>query len=235
MVRPIALGLGLLSALGCSSDRGLVVRTNEPMLYVSLSRHGMGPQDTIVAAVLGTTGVPTRFEYRDAEQFEMRRLSDGRRFAWVKQDLDSTARSRYLPAHPNFVLASAATPLGLGREDLSPGERYELQIVSKGRTIDGWTTIPGVPEPIVREQDGAIVVAWPPVTAAAAYIVYGKISQDTFYVLGRPGESIPEAIAVTAIDTNYFRFASDPAVTAAGLSGAFGLVASHTTTVVRTR
>jgi hypothetical protein len=191
-------------------------------------------------AVLATTATPVRVEYRSADAFVMRRASDGALFDWRE---DATASAVYTPFGGNFVLAESASTVGLGRNALTPGETYTLEVRSIGRTITGRTTIPARPQPVVIERpDRTRVVEWPRVATAAMYLVdteselreFQHEIVDTFFVLpdDRPETpGVPQRFRITAVDSNWFRFMRDSSTVAAGLEGAYGLFGAMSRTV----
>lgn len=233
-----ALAFTAVLLCGCAPDAPVAPRSDEPMVYVVLTRDSLVaadpyfPDDVRLTAVVATTGVPWEFEFRVAEQFEMRRASDGRRFAWVAAPtapggahLDRGA----MPYRGNYALEEHATDEGLGRGDLQPGERYLLTIETGGRTLTGETVLPERPSPVVVQRSPAIVIAWPRTAGAAMYLVsYGYLQwqpagTDTSYVLPRLEGPQPAEVRVMAVDENWAAFFRDPALTSSGITGGNGL------------
>lgn len=232
------LPLAALVLCACAPEAPVAVRSDEPAVYVVLTRDPLAPADPYfpddarLTAVVATTGVPWEFEFRDAERFEMRRASDGRRFAWVAVP---TARGGgfagrgAVPYRGNYALEEEATDSGLGRRDLQAGERYLLTIDTEGRTITGTAVIPEQPRPVVVRRSPATVIAWPRAAGAALYLVtYGHVqwqpaSADTSHVLPRLEGPQPLEVRVMAVDANWAAFFRDPSLTAAGIAGGNGL------------
>jgi len=243
------MGPFLLTLAGCGAGDPLTPASPEPFLYLVLStaRPAALPQpDSLLSAVLMTTGTPLRSEYRTAEQFAMRRVSDGASFAWSARGLTGPAPATYqfvtLAGAGNYLLADTAGAAGLGRQDLAPGETYTLRIDTDGRTVEGRVTVPGRPVPsLVRRGDRTFAV-WPRTAGAAAYLVDGEtegrgavVLTDTAYVLlydRRDGTPANPAVRVTALDANLFRYMSDSTLERAGLTGGYGVFGAVSTGVL---
>ncbi|MCY7379017.1 MAG: hypothetical protein LH467_06720 [Gemmatimonadaceae bacterium] len=212
------------------------------MLYVMLTPDALTPPETALTALLATTGTPVAVELRSAEQFTMRRTSDGSRFAWREVEASRTGRDgrpRYAPSGGNYLLAERASVAGLGRENLSAGSTYTIEVATQGRLITGSVTIPARPVPSLVQEANRRRVVWPRAAAAALYlleidtaVVRSVTVRDTFYVLhdDRDSLSLPPIpkFRLTAVDSNWSRFMSDSTVTSAGLRGAYGLFGAFT-------
>jgi hypothetical protein len=235
VVRFFLAGCICAGALTGCAEQPLVVRTDEPMLLVVLTPDTLSEADTLVAALLGTTGTPLSFEYRVAEHFSMRRASDDAPFVWREIDIRGGDGPSYFPRGPNYGLAPAASAAGLGRADLVPGETYALEVATSGRVITGSTTIPARPRLVVRQRtDGRRVVEWQRDPGVGLYVVNADTDRvpnqetaDTFFVLrdDMPDDLLPAQprFRITASDTSRARYLVKPEVTSAGLVGAYGL------------
>lgn len=230
--------LGVFSS--CSEGTGLSPTSEEPFLYVVLATEPFqgSLSDSVNRALLLTTGTPIMSPYRTAQSFEMRRVTDDALFAWRHE-----AMSRGAPpigfrevsmSQGNYVLAEAGSAAGLGRRDLRPGESYSLLIVTDGRTVSGRVTIPESPRPALLTTGGTRRVSWPRVNAAGGYRIetnterFGPtvgITPDTSVELHFDGmRPLAPEIRVTAMDSNLYRYITDPTLARAGISGAFGVL-----------
>src|SRR5688572_4281081 len=96
-------------------------------------------------ALLLTVGSPTSSNYLVAQQFEMRRVSDGAVFTWV--DMGQRGKAPVDPANAalhngNYALPDSAAGTSLGAFDIQPNEAYELEILVDGQTIQGLVSVP---------------------------------------------------------------------------------------------
>lgn len=232
------IGLAATLLAGCGTDDVVVPRSDEPAVYLVLTRDSLVPadpsniDDARLTAVVATTGVPWAFEFRQAESFVMRRASDGSAFAWsplaATGPMDLT-RPYAMPLRGNYVLEETPTAAGLGRRDLRPGVRYTLSVSTGGRVITGQAVLPDRPQPVFVDHPTQPMVSWPRAAGAAMYVVsYGyrvwdRASADTFYVLPRLEGSQPTHVRVMAVDENWAAFYRDQTLMSAGITGGNGL------------
>jgi hypothetical protein len=241
MVRSVSAVISSVSAVLClvSCDAGapLIARSEEPMLYVILTPDTLTPPGTALTALLATTGKPVSLELRSAEQFIMRRTSDGGRFAW--REVETTAAGRdgrplYTPSGGNYLLPEHAGADGLGRENLSPGATYTIEVETLGRLLTGSVAMPARPVPSLIQDGEHRRVVWPRVSGAALYLLQidtddqrNVTVRDTFYVLHDDLDALSLPLTprfrVTAVDSNWARFTGDSTVTSAGIRGGYGL------------
>jgi hypothetical protein len=201
------------------------------------------PSDSGLYAILVTTGTPLRSPYLVAGRFEMRRLSDGARFAWRAIDPPSEAIGVLLPFEAgNYFLPRAGDATGLGSDSIAAGEEYEIVAEAGAHRLVGRTRVPGRVELVRAPTDGDSILRWRRSPGAARYTISGQLFfqeivplGDTAYLLRRPlafpGEGPQRALVrITAIDSNYAAFAGDFRASRAGVAGGWGLVGSYTWT-----
>ena len=229
--RPVFLS-ALFFPLGCAPESPIIVRTDEPMVYVILTPDSLISPLPELHGLLANTGTPVTVEYLTADRFVMRRVSDGAIFDW---QLDTSPQPSSVPFGGNYVLAESANSRGLGRRDLEAGERYTLEVSISDRTITGRVTIPSHPAPhLVVKSNGVRVVEWPRIAAAGEYRLdiesefpRNYATRDTFFVLkdAPPGGQWPAhpQFSITAIDTNWYRYSRDNTAVRAGVQGGFGV------------
>jgi hypothetical protein len=195
------------------------------------------PADSGLFATLVITGTPIYSPYLRAERFEMRRLSDGARFAWRPIDLPTDAVPAAGPrARGNYFLPRNGGGAELGSDAIAEGESYELVVEAGPDRIVGRTRVPGQFEFVREATDGDSIVRWRRAPGAAAYMFHiftdFRPTEDTFAIVRRPvpfpGEPpIPAIkIRVFALDSNYAAFASDRRVARSGISGGWGVFGS---------
>lgn len=244
-----AIGLAILLG-ACESAAPLLGSSPEPALYLVLSREPdfdappLEPVTGDLFALLVTMGTPEHSIYRSAEQFVMRRVSDGAVFDWTSVPRSGTAS----PVHGgllqadagNWRLPWAGTGGRLGRDSLVSGESYELQVETEGRTIVGKVEIPSTPTIEFEHVDGVTRVHWARSTGAVAFWVIidtespaALLTEDTVYVLRRnvPADDRPDPpfVRVIAIGPNLLAIANDTLVLQSGLTGAFGVFGATST------
>jgi hypothetical protein len=198
---------------------------------------GFSPPDSGLYAHLLITGTPVRSPYLRAERFEMRRLSDGARFAWRAVDPPEDAVPSAGPREVgNYFLPRIPSAAGLGSDSIAEGEEYELLVDAGQHQIVGRTRVPGKVELVREPTDGDTVVRWRRTPGAAAYLVGGfpllQPIDDTVFVfrIGTPLPGEPPrpafTIRVLALDSNYAAFAGDMRVERSGITGAWGVFGS---------
>jgi hypothetical protein len=229
---------GLAATIACDPGASLYSRTNDPMVVLILSRSGSLLFDVQLSAVFATTGVPTHVEFVSAESFETFRTSDNARFDW-KEVVPPPPAGGGLPFRPtsgNYVLEDNSTSNGLGRADLQPGETYRLSIQHSGRTIEGTTRMPDLPQPRVVQTPEGLRVVWRKLDGVPLYLVLGatvkpavafnqQLTSDTVAVPILIGD-LASSVRVIALDSNYARYLSDTLSTQSGVVGARGVFGS---------
>jgi hypothetical protein len=197
------------------------------------------PPDSGLYATLVTTGTPVESPYLRAERFEMRRVSDGARFAWRPFPTERDVVGFFPEGLGNYFLPPSPNAQGLGSDSIAAGAAYELIVESGAYRITGRTLIPGRVEFTRATTDGDSIVRWHRTAGAAAYVFSGEFSgelwliADTAAVLRRrtafPGEPTRrEFLRVFALDSNRAAMRSDFRVSRAGISGGWGFFGSFT-------
>lgn len=230
--------LALALAAACSDGTGLVVRSEQPMFYLVLSRPPAGSAASqSLTALLATTGTPLEAQYRSAESFTMRRVRDGRLLAWSSRGLSgliNTDPRGIIDARGNYVLAGNDSGSLLGRAGLTGGDVYALDASTGGVSIHGEVVLPDDPRLMIDASGGQVVLRWNHARGAAAYLVTATTEKlgtvmmtDTSMLLrfDAPDQNQPAVpiLRIIALDENYRRFISDTTVKSAGLSNALGL------------
>ena len=230
--------LGLAFSLACSDGTGLVLRNEQPMFYLVLSRPSVGSAPSQpLAALLATTGTPVKAEYRDADSFIVRRVRDGRLLAWSSRGLSGgidTDPRAIIEAPGNYVLAREDSGALLGRAGLTGGDVYRLDASTKGVSIHGEVVLPEDLRPTIDVSRGQVVVRWNRARGAAAYLVTATteragtvMTADTAMLLRfdapDPNQPATPILRIIALDENYRRFITDTTVRSAGLVNALGL------------
>ncbi len=216
----------------CNEGDVLVPQSDEPFLYLVLNQIATSFYQPLEwsgqQALLLTSGSPLEPpHYRTAERFEMRRASDGARFDWRTHrgliDEPGTL-SGFQMLYANYYLPQTASADGLGKEDLQPGETYELFIQTEGVVIRGTVTIPEAFSATVLNLDGQRTVVWPRVRGAAGYSVSlstGQIELQTDTVFALPADA--NSIVIRALDPHLYRYTVDDRVGRAGIDNGFGV------------
>jgi hypothetical protein len=197
------------------------------------------PGDSGLFATLVTTGTPVRSPYLQADRFEMRRVSDGARYAWRPFPTQEDVVGFGPRELGNYFLPRVTTAAGLGWDSLAAGAVYELVIDVGAFRLAGRTRVPGRVEFVREPADGDSVVRWRSAVGTALYLFGGDLFYgarriaDTAIIVSRrpphPGEpSFPEVIEVFAIDSNYAAFRGDLRASQAGISGGWGIFGSYT-------
>ena len=214
------------------------------MLYLVLTTDSLLAPNTVLTAVLATTGIATAFEFRAASLFTLERTRDGAPFAITPhQPLPAFGGGPLVaPRDGNYALAEFAGVNALGRSSLVAGESHRIRVVTEGRNITGVTTIPTHPSPSFTKVGDSIRVAWPKVANSPLYFVQGGevgpsgFTIDTSVVIAARSTDINQTavtICISAVDQNYGDFILESR-TVSGLSGAYGLFGaiSSTDTVI---
>lgn len=237
-----------LVGLACQAAEPLPPFDETPALALLITPEIPGPQlppgapprpDSGLYATLVTTGTPVRSPYLQADRFEMRRVSDGARYAWrpfptLEDVVVFAPRER-----GNYFLPRVTSAAGLGWDSIAPAAVYELVIDAGAFRLAARTRVPGRVEFVRETADGDSIVRWRSAVGAALYLFGGDLFYgarriaDTAIVVSRrpprPGEpSFPEVIQVFAVDSNYAAFRSDLRASQAGISGGWGVFGSYT-------
>jgi hypothetical protein len=238
--------VGTLSvATACDGTLPSVPHSDAVSTYVVLARDSIYPGDSLVSALVATTGSPSQAVYRRVEEFTMTRLRDGATFAWSIIDLagrpiPTRTVDLATPIAGNVTLARTSVGLQLGRDALEDGERYAIHLVTEGVLVEGNVRIPARPSPVRLQRAGQEVVAWPRVPGGAGYVIQVETDRapsialsDTEYVVrrDRPVSELPPQprVIVRALDSNLVRLLSDTSVRSAGPQGAYGVFGALST------
>jgi hypothetical protein len=241
----VRLGAALVCA-GCDAAGPMPPFDETPTIGVLITRgppprtfgFGSSPADSGLYGHLLVTGTPIQSPYLRAERFEMRRLSDGARFAWRAIDPPRDVVPTVGPDEiGNYFLPRSSSAAGLGSDSIAEGELYELVAEAGAHRITGRTRVPGKIEFVREPADGDSIVRWRRTPGAAAYLVnlfpiLMKPADDTLIVIYRspplPGQPPlpPLVVRVFALDSNYAAFAGDVRVDRAGVTGAWGVFGS---------
>lgn len=212
-----------LVSLGCGASVPLTVASNEAMVYSVLAIDAPFQEYNGVPIVVANTGDPRlAVVLKPAERIVVRRQRDRALLNVLPFTPPPGSRVGY-----NYALAESTTVQGLGWRDLRPGETYELEVQTQGRSVTGRTTIPE--RPVLRVVYGTTIdtVFWSRSSTAAAYESDYRSASDTSMLVPRVSE--PTAVYVTAVDQNYAAYAQDHRLLRSGIIGAFGLFGSSTT------
>lgn len=235
-----ALGGALLLVAACSGvpvSSG-VAGTDDPFLYLVLNeptRDRENPGSGLRQhALLLTTGSPSDpVAFRSARRFVMRRVPDGRTFAWTALGVEGEQGS--FPSasldRPNWVLPAAGPAGQLGARDLVVGQSYEIEIDTEGKTVTGRVTIPDAFSVRVVVSGGDSTLVWPKVSGAAGYRVDSgggpaRLQTDTTFVL--PAGAGAADVVVRALDPNLFGYTADASASRGGVGGGYGVFGAST-------
>lgn len=246
--RVLALAIVVMATAslpGCSPEESLLGSSDEPAVYVILSRDkasysptGVPVTDSAMYALVVSLGSPLRSRYRDVELFTMRRVLDGAELAWVEFPRSGDVRPRGGTIMQvdvgNWILSETRVGSRLGRDSLTDGTHYELEVMTEGRSIAGSAVLPGTPSIEFVESAEGTVAHWPSATGAAAYWVVADtdgaatLTLDTLYVLKRnlppgPQPPGPPYIRVIAIDANLHAMLTDTLLYRSGVQGGYGV------------
>jgi predicted RNA-binding protein with TRAM domain len=233
----------VLVSAGCDAAGPVPPFDELPTIAVLITRgpppstFGSSPADSGLYGHLVVTGTPIQSPYLRADRFEMRRVSDGARFAWRAIDPPRDAVPTIGPDEiGNYFLPRRGNEAGLGSDSVAEGEVYELIADAGQHHIVGRTRVPGMVEFVRASTDGDTVVRWRRTPGAAAYLVdlfpLMKPADDTLVVIHWgspiPGEPSPQrrVVRVFALDSNYAAFAGSGRVERAGITGAWGVFGS---------
>jgi hypothetical protein len=194
-----------------------------------------GPDSGLFATLI-TTGTPVRSPYLRADRFEMRRVSDGARFAWRPFPTQDDFVGYAPRERGNYFLPRTTSAAGLGWDSIAPGTVYELAIDAGVFRLVGRTRMPDRVEFVSEPTDGDSIVRWRSAPGAAVYGVSGdtyilRRIADTAVVIFRSTplpEQTPNIISVVAADSNFAAFGRDFRVSNAGVSGGWGVFGSYT-------
>jgi hypothetical protein len=195
----------------------------------------MGP-DSAAYAIWATSGSPASSDYRSADVFELTRRTDGAAFQWNARVPPGSLRletgGAALAAVGNYQMPWLPTGGKLGRRDLTPGV-YDLRVVGDGDTIRVSVELP--PVPLIRtslEPSGKLRFDWP--RGSGYFILYAPTdarpitaTRDTTYVLQEDLVTvlpIERVFRLAAVDSNYYRFATDSSAASVNVGDALGLV-----------
>jgi hypothetical protein len=248
------LRLSFVPLVGCNSDIMIPVpSSDEPLLYLVLGDPPMNPSsgqpDTLLYALLATTGTPIDSRPRSATRFDMRESISGASYDWRpivplhslqygEEDLGSIA------GIANYALPWSSGPSGRGTVDLIYGATYTLDIETEGIKIHGFTTLPARFDITVSTTNGERIASWPHVMGAAGYFVsvrqpggiigtlsVGRATVDTLFAI--PAEfGSGDSVTVDARDANYVAAREDQAAGTrrgrVGIDRGFGVFAAVT-------
>jgi hypothetical protein len=240
---PVCLGVAFAS-VGCDATGPVPDFDETPTIALLITPEPPPPgpafpSDTGLYAALVVTGTPVRSPYLHADRFEMRRASDGARFAWRAVDPPSDAIGVFPQTRGNYFLPRRVNDAGLGSDSIAPGGVYDLVVEAGLHRIVGRTRVPGTIEFVRGPTDGDSIVRWRRVPGAAAYDIRGQFFglgvaaiEDTAFVIRRvpePGQpSGREFARIFALDSNFAAFRSDLRASGAGISGGWGVFGSFT-------
>jgi hypothetical protein len=224
--------LSVAGFAGCSSDITIPVpSSDEPFLYLVLGDPPLNPAgqpDTVLYALLATTGTPIDSRPRAATRFEMRESVSGARYDWRPTTPIHSLQygdedlGRFMNV-ANYVLPWTSGPSGLGTMDLAFGETYTLDIETEGVRVQGSTTLPARFGIAISTVNGERIASWPHVTGAAGYFVRvwqpggiigvrstGGATVDTLFPIPAMFES-GDSLSVEAWDANFVAAREDQA------------------------
>jgi hypothetical protein len=200
---------------------------------VVLSGAEAGPVQPTLNALFATSGRPSTVEYRSAQSFKVRRTVDGATFAWRPSSLPlpSAATSTFLPLGGNYTMEQSLGPSGLGRDSLTPGNEYLIEVLHDGPPITGTTRMPSRPNVSLLHDGDDTRLVWRRADGAHSYLVIAdgvgmlRPTADTSVVLPRVRTSNGFA-HVFALDSNYGAYLQDSTTFTAGVSNAYGVIGS---------
>lgn len=248
--------LCFVAIAGCNSDITIPLPTSdEPLLYLVLGdppiNQSLGTPDTLLYALLATTGTPIDSRPRTATRFEMRESSSGALYDWRPTEPPDSLGFGYdnmgsIAPVANYVLPWSSGPSGLGTVDLAYGATYTLDIETEGIPIHGSTTLPARFDISIGTVNGERIASWPHVNGAARYFVsvrepggifgigfrsVGRETVDTLFAI--PTEFVSgDSVIVFAWDANYVAAREDQAagkrLGRVGIDRGFGVFAAVT-------
>lgn len=241
LARAALLATAVASALACKGNDPLLAESAEPLLHVVIGLEVPAPGPHSLEALVLTAGTPLAPRYREIERFEMRRVHDGARLDWQTHqrsgELETSLDLITFEGAGNVELPWTGSDGRLGLQDLRPGDEFTLDVSTEGRTLTGSVTLPGLPVPVYRNDQGVEVISWAPVPGAANYVLIAdtdaptssRVTLDTSYVLRRdasPIRPVPDEPVFTliALDANLNRFIGDSLLARAGISGGYGIL-----------
>jgi hypothetical protein len=246
MVRTLRLSCIAPLLLGAACDAG---NPNPPFDYTPsvvllLGRDPLpiADADSTLLAFLVTTGTPGSSPYLVADQFTMRRVSDGMVFDWTAIAPPRDTLAVWVPFASkagNYALAWNGSANRGGRADVTISEEYELTIDAGSQHISGRTHIPGRVQ-FLPPMNNDSTVRWHKVPGAGSYLVgldstccVAPIGDTVFNVRNylRPnpyGTPAATSITIVAVDSNYTAFFIRSQAGSAGLVGAHGVFGSYT-------
>jgi hypothetical protein len=238
--------VAMVVATACEAAAPVPDFDETPTLALLITPHPEPPccdqqADTGLYAALVTTGSPLRTPYVHADRFEMRRLSDGARFAWrpVDPPVEVIGATGAFGSSGNYFLPQQSDASGLGTDSIAPGEVYEIVVEVGAYRVMGRTRVPGPVEFVREPTDGDTIVRWRRVPGAATYTIGGQFfltdlfqTTDTTFVFhrsGPPGEQQPPiTVRIFALDSNYAAFTGDVRASRAGVTEGWGVFGSYT-------
>jgi hypothetical protein len=166
--------------VGCSSDLVVPVpSSNDPLLYLVLGDPAITPSgqpDTVLYALLATTGTPIESPPRSAIRFEIREAGSGAIYDWrPKQPVHSLGfgdeELGRISEVANYFLPWSSSAAGRGASDQIYGATYTLDIDTEGVHIHGSTTLPERFAITIETVGDERRIIWPRVKGAAGYLV----------------------------------------------------------------
>ena len=229
-----------LLASGCASDDLLIPPRPEPLIYLVLNQRAFGPSPAVdQRALLLSVGSPLASDYRRADLFELRRVSDGALF--VFRDLGQTGRApvdaqNALLFFGNYALPDGRVGGSMGALDLQPGDSLELTLETMGVSIKGAVRIPPAFALTLETSDDRQRVHWPSVPGVRGYSVEVRgraavFQTDTAFVV----PSLPSSgadIIVRAMDANLGEYVFNERSSRSGIDGGFGVIGAIMTATV---
>lgn len=220
----------LLTAVGllaCDPGAPLASTTDEPMVYLVLSVNPPISAQPGIFTLVANTGTPYALDFRPASRLELRRRRDGASFAWRAVPTPSSGFVR-----GNYEMPESTSVAGLGWQELTPGEQYDLEIETQGQRVLGSTMMPERPVLRLRRGVGVDTVVWNRAAGAVAYAFGDRdFSTDTLFVVPSP---LPDdnTYFVTAYERNLYAYLKDTTTLRSGITGAFGLLGARVTTTI---
>ena len=222
------LAAGLV-AIACAGEVTLP-RDEEPFLYLILNEQVVFGSDTLAQPALLLEQIrPDSVVYLTAENFEMRRVSDGASFGWRNEFLTRGDPFDLLqhpkPVDSNYLLTDSTSGSQLGIRSIEPGASYELRVDTKVGEIRGSVTIPDTFSVRLQRTDSGPRAVWQRVEGAAGYAVSGLpeaemvLQEDTSIAVSQDHASV----TVWALDPQAFRYVANPNAGQAGIEGGLGV------------